>query len=105
MVHRPTIEWLDEKLGGNLLRHVSRQKPARQAWTIQLRGARTYFLLKRLLPYMVTKQEEADIALDLGESLFSPLVRGRVTEEVRARRAVLGQQLRDVKRKEWKEDD
>ena len=105
MVHRPTIEWLDEKLGGNFMRHVNKQQPARQAWTIQLKGARTYFLLKRLLPYMVTKQEEANIALDLGDSLFVPLVRGRVTEEVRARRAVLGQQLRDAKRREWRDDD
>lgn len=105
MVHRPTIEWLDEKLGGNLRRHVTAQRNARTAWTIQLRGARVYFLLKRLLPYMQTKRDEAEVALDLGDSLFTPLVRGRVTAEVLARRQVLGQQLRDLKRREWKADD
>lgn len=102
MVHRPTIEWLDEKVGGNLMYHRTNQKPARASWCLELKGARTFFLLKRLFPYLHTKQEEADIALELGESLFTPLVRGKITDIVRERRAFLGQQLRDAKRREWK---
>ena len=104
MVHRPTIEWLDEKLGGGLTRHKTKQVPARTSWFIALKGARSVFLLRRLLPYMKTKAQEADVALRLGDSLFAPLVRGKVTPEVRALRAELGQKLRDLKRLEWKEN-
>lgn len=103
MVHKPTIDWLNEKLGGGFYQHKSNQKRARTSWSFELKGARTYFLLKRLIPHMKTKRAEADIALALGQSLFIPLVRGKLMPETIAWRAKLGQTLRDLKRYEWLE--
>ena len=102
MIHRPTILWLKTVVGGGVVRHQTRQGGVRQAWTWLLSGIRAYALLRRLVPFMHTKREEAKVACRIGETFFVNQVRGRVTPEVHALRNEAGQQLRDLKRREWK---
>lgn len=101
MIHKPTIEWLWRTCGGSLVGRRSNQKGARQGWSWIIKGVRTYSLLRKILPFMVTKREEAETAIELGATLWTDNVRGQVTEEVLARRRELGQKLRDLKRREW----
>lgn len=101
MIHRPTIEWVKMVVGGGVTAHRTNQKPARQSWTWQLNGIRAYALLSRLLPYMKTKAAEAAVACLIGETFFVNQVRGKVVAEVHEKRALLGQELRDLKRCEW----
>lgn len=101
MIHRPTIEWLQKACGGNSAPHRNRQEGVRQAWTWRLGAARATSLLRRVTAYMQTKQEEAFVALDLGATMWNDNVRGKVTEETLTTRKALGQQLRDLKKREW----
>jgi hypothetical protein len=101
MIHRPTIEWLHEKCGGGCWRTRTNQANARQSWVWLLKGARSTSLLQRLLPFLRTKRDEAGVALELGRTLWSENVRGRVTAETLIQRQQLGQLLRDLKRREW----
>jgi hypothetical protein len=102
MVHRPTIEWLKEKCGGLVYPHQSNQKPARTAWCWQVKAARSHALLKAVRPYMITKADEADVAIELAGTIWNNQVRGRVTEETLARRRELGATLKALKHREWK---
>ena len=102
MIHRPTIEWLYSICGGRIEIRKSNQPNARQSWAWWLTGVRTASLLRRIVDYMVTKREEAEVALTLASTMWNNNVRGKVTEETLALRQKLGQELRDLKKREWK---
>lgn len=59
-------------------------------------------MLHRILPYLITKAEEARVALELAETIFWDQERGEIKAETHERRNELGQKLRDLKRREWK---
>ena len=101
-IHKPTIEWLRDTVGGGCVRNQTRQAPVRQAWLWLISGVRAYALLRRLVPFMHVKREEEEVACRIGETFFVDQVRGRVTPAVHALRKELGQQLRNLKRREWK---
>ena len=101
MIHRPTITWLHEKCGGAIRPHTTRQANARQGWTWYLKGVRTYSLLARVASLMHTKADEALVALALGQTFWRDNVQGRVTAETLEMRRRFGQQLRELKRREW----
>lgn len=101
MVHRPTIAWICNTVGGGVVAHRTNQKPARQSWTWSLCGVRAYALLRRIEPFMKTKRAEALVAIRIGETFFVNQTRGKVSDEVHALRDVLGQQMRDLKTIEW----
>lgn len=71
MTHRPIIEALHKEYGGSLNqnRHDLRSKKHRIqfTWTISSRGAVEF--LNRVLPFLVVKKDEADIALKLQEHI------------------------------------
>lgn len=102
MIHKPTMQWLHEMFGGSLCPHRTRQTNARQSWSWYISGIRSLALLCMTLPYMRVKQEEAEIAIALGVSLWSDEnVRGHIPEDILMLRRALGQELRDLKRREW----
>lgn len=101
MIHRPTIEWLHGKCGGYVSPRRSNAANARQAWVWHLHGIRSGSLLKRIIPFMVTKREEAEVGLKLWATFWVNQWRGRLTEETVALRRRHGQELRDLKLREW----
>lgn len=108
MIHKPTIEWMAAVTGCGKVRNRTNQlgkndKPVRQAWSISIGGVRAYWLLERIVPFMITKRDEALVGLKLGETLFADRV-GRFTDPaIHKLRKELGQRLRDLKKLEWKE--
>lgn len=102
MVHKPTIDWVKATVGGGVVAHRTKQTPVRQSWSWQIKGIRTFALLRRTLPFMQTKREEAEVAIRFGETFFADQISGRITTATHELRCQLGQQLRDLKRQEWK---
>lgn len=101
MIHKPTIEWLHAKCGGQFFAHRTKQPNARPAWGWCLKAVRSRALLRKIIPYMVAKIDEAKVALRLAETIWYPQRRGRVTEETQTERCRMGQELRDLKRRRW----
>lgn len=104
MVHLPTLEKIQEMLGGTV-RPIDRKanKGNRRdiwRWTVTCREAGEVLTL--LLPYLVTKQPEAQIALEyFANPRTKPSRRGRSAEET-ASLSLLCSRLKDAKRYEWK---
>lgn len=108
MVHRDTLEMFVARVGAatRICEHRSRARNTRTSrdswqWMIQGRGAAE--ILVKLLPYLVTKRAEAEIALR-----FRDIPRERESH-VRATRTTVAlegirQQLKAAKQYEWKHD-
>jgi len=103
MTHRPTIEWLCTMLGVKPRVRRSKESSYKQGWTCCITGMRSLALLKVILPFMRAKRDEAVVGIQLGETFFSNLVRGRVTDLTLAKRERYGQRLRDLKKVNWPE--
>lgn len=101
MIHRPTIEWLKQKVGGHSMKGTKSTEKARQPWYWVIKSIRSRALLRRILPYMVTKADQARVALELAETIFWHQVRGQVAEKTHAKRRELGATLRALKKEEW----
>lgn len=103
MIHKPTIWWLWKTIGGSQLgQHIDSIPNSRTRWTWQLKGIRSYALLRRIARYMKTKREEAQVAIEFGRTFFAMQKGGRVQDHIHEQRNILGQRLRDLKRQEWK---
>jgi hypothetical protein len=66
MCHRPVIEALQQKFGGNMPNPGARQKPHHRplyTWNFSSQVAARF--LRRVLPYLIVKREEAELALEL----------------------------------------
>lgn len=101
MIHKATVEGLHKVFGGSFGAHRTRQPNARQSWWWNIAGVRSYTLLKLLLPFLRVKRDEAEIGIELGETLWDIQIRGKVTEETLAKRRRLAELLHDLKRRDW----
>lgn len=102
MVHKPTMTWLAGVLGVKCRGYQSAQAKARYRYEIRVPAARTGHLLKTIYPYMITKREEADVAIQIWDTLWCERVSRCIPEDILELRNQLGQRLRDLKRVEWK---
>ena len=102
MTHKPTMEWLSSIFGARAIEQNRYNPNMRRNWYIALPAARAGHLLKTIYPYMLTKQEEADVAIQIWDTLWCKRVSRLIPEDILELRNQLGQRLRDLKRVEWK---
>lgn len=97
MTHKPTMErirgWFP-----NMGHYRRVRKKRRTGWTLQLRNKQAVPVIEMLLPYLVTKKEEANVWLMIADTITSGGPNHKVSEETRAKRLVLMTQLSDLKR-------
>ena len=97
MVHRPTIERLARLFGGRATR-IKRSPPCRTVWQWMRSGQDAADVLRRIVPYMCTKYEEAHTLLTLATE---QRVRGnRKAPRVWQRTHIRA--MKRLKRREWK---
>lgn len=72
------ISWCIENFGGNFYKNRSRSANHKEAYVWQLQNNKLYPLLKKVLPYLVIKDEQAKIVLNyLEHKLIDPATSGR----------------------------
>jgi hypothetical protein len=103
MIHRPTIDWLCQALGGTkvmLNNHTSLRRGTtswgssnfRPQWRTIVAGSRAQLLCQRMHPYMITKREQAELVIAFPvDARRAPGV--TLPEEIRQRRIELGEQI------------
>lgn len=108
MIHRATIDWVSERLGGTkvmLHNQTSLRRGTttwgrsnfREQWRTSVAGARAQLLCRRMLPYMHTKAAQATLVLEFPvDARSAPGV--RLPEEIRLTRERLGRQISDINR-------
>jgi hypothetical protein len=99
MTHRPTMERLLD-FGGTLRNHTSQSAKWRQRFMWVVTGQDAVDLLKKTMPYMVTKQEEAVLALTL-DGTFRKGGKAPMPEAVRSLRLRVRETLQVLKRVPW----
>ena len=102
MCHKPTIERLYEMFGGSVsMRHGKGHN--RNSWTWTIFNNQAAVLLKSLLPYMVTKQDEAKVAVEFQEHVVATPSRGwqGLLPETLAARESMYQACKRLKKLEW----
>ena len=63
------IEWLVENFGGKFPKAVNSNEKWKDSYMWQLTGTKSYKLLKKVRPYLLLKQEQADNAIELWEKV------------------------------------
>jgi hypothetical protein len=72
------ISWCIENFGGNFYKNRSGNEKHKDAYTWQIQNNKLYPLLKKVLPYLVIKDEQAKIVLNyLEHKLIDPSTSGR----------------------------
>lgn len=103
MTHRATVDWVAATLGGTkvvLHNHTNRRRGTtswgssrfRDQWRTQVTGTRARLLCERMAPYMRTKVDQAQIVATFPVDERRAPGR-RLSEDVRAERERLGQQI------------
>jgi len=98
MTHRPTIERLHAMFGG-YMRGVNRRSPRRRLWFWQVSSATAVRVVRLVRPWLVTKAEEADLALRFAETIGPKGI--KTSAGVNEIRRGLGDEKRRVKRQEF----
>ena len=64
------IEWIVENIGGKIPKEYVRDNPKhKNSYDWQLSGSNSYKILKKIRPYLIIKQEQADLAIELYEKV------------------------------------
>jgi len=102
MTHKPTIQKVRQLTNVGSIRSVPRKPPQRNTWSWKATGARQVSAVLRLcLPWLVTKREEALIALAFAEMLRLSDDRFKtVTPQALAGRQALASAIRIVRKAE-----
>ncbi|MEU0078617.1 hypothetical protein ABZY58_12025 [Micromonospora tulbaghiae] len=108
MTHKPTIEWVGSILGLGAVVHNNHtnlrtgettwgRSSFKVQWRVSVAGTRAVLLCRRMLPYLRTKREQAELVLQFpADERRAPGV--RLSEEVRARRIELGDAISKLNR-------
>lgn len=92
MTHQPTIDRLHVMFGGSRHNHTPQNSQWRQRHYVILCGEQAEQMLRKVLPYLTAKKEEALVALDF---------RKLSVKERTARGARFKAELERLKRVEW----
>lgn len=88
MTHKPTLERVQQLFPGRFAKKIigrgSLSLKPQWCWRTDTNGTRT--LLRALLPYLVTKRREAEIALELCARPVNPIRFDALTVEMKALR-------------------
>lgn len=63
------IEWLIENFGGSMPKTQKKEGNRKYNYLWSLHGSKSYKLLKKIHPYLIIKQEQADNAIELWEKV------------------------------------
>lgn len=63
------IEWLIENFGGSFPKATNRGENRKDMYLWELSGSNSYKLIKKIRPYLILKQEQADCAIELYEKV------------------------------------
>jgi hypothetical protein len=97
MIHKPTILWLREKLGGSVTKMQREGQRIVWAWTIRNRDVGD--VLGVLKGKMRAKEKEAELAGAFVKTLGK---RGRrIPERVRKEREEIARRLKEEKKRVW----
>ncbi len=78
--HLPTMEWLTAIIEGARLntKKMSLKKPNwKQTYTIKIGSIASLKILKQILPYLITKKKQAELAIKFQEKAMVKLIEGR----------------------------
>jgi hypothetical protein len=95
--YRPVLEWILNIFGGSITDRIDRRKASYKplfVWYVDNRKA--VECCKVLLPYLKEKKEQATLIIEL-HATFGTTGK-RISEEVRTKRNILRQKLKDLKR-------
>lgn len=107
MVHRPIIEAMRETFGGNIFskkRSPGQSERTRDGHTWRVSSEPAAEFLKRVLPHLIVKRDEAELALSFQKHVSlnrSNIFKGINREGLIAEREEIYLQLRAMKRREF----
>jgi hypothetical protein len=103
MVHKPSVERFKALLGvGNIKKKIPGKNSRRVSWHWRVQGFAAAGVVETLLPYLVTKREEALLALDFIAGDKTTAKRLGVPEYILVARELAYQRMRKLKLYEWK---
>jgi hypothetical protein len=107
MTHKPTIERLHNMFGIGSMRAVKRNKAKhhKQAWKVVFSANQAETILNVVLPYMITKKEEAELALEFVELKRSRVGRSGLSEEMIELREMYYQKMKELKKIEYEQTE
>ncbi|MBA3875607.1 MAG: hypothetical protein C0498_01500 [Anaerolinea sp.] len=93
---RGLIDWVNERWPGKV--RVQVRPGVKDTWHYYLNTQQVVPLLEAALPYLVSKRERAELALELARGTRNP-GRAGYPPEVRERRRWIGERIRELNRK------
>lgn len=98
MTHLPTLRHVQALVGHRLIYGEPKPAPWKTLHRWQVSGREALVVLSAVLPYLVTKHEQAEVALAYGRTM-GVTVRGRLTDEQRTKRQLLWARMRRLNQK------
>lgn len=99
MTHRETIEWVAQKWkAGSIKRnnHTATNNGAwRVQWVVRIHGMRAQLLCRLLLPYLITKRENAQLIIEFPGDCR----RGGITDDIQKIRRAAFLRMKDLNRR------
>lgn len=101
MTHKETVEWYANKVGSTLVtcKRDYRRENAKLQWRAQLGPKKGIELCKLILPFLITKKEQAKVLIEYEKTLINNHFVGRVgkffatSPEIYQKKLELAQQL------------
>lgn len=65
MTNEKTIEWLHKTVGFGFITRIRERKDRKPAWKYVIANRQASKLLQRILPFMITKREQAELLIEI----------------------------------------
>jgi hypothetical protein len=107
MTHKPIILLLQDQFGGHVSQRKGQKEGHRNAFTLMWANRQAGTILQILIPHLILKRAEAEVALDFIQTLSqvgTSFWRGATPQEIQAlqdKREVVRQRLASMKRVEF----
>jgi hypothetical protein len=95
---RPVIDWLQANFGGRVGAHHGNERQ-RDAWKWQLLSRHAEAFLQAVRPYLIIKRPQADLALELRETMGLPGGAPSITPQLFAERERIRQAIKALNRR------
>jgi len=93
------LELIQQKYGGSILEHKNKMKANwRQAWVWQVPAHKAVAFLESVLPYLVVKKEQAELALEFQGLVSSRLSPTKLTVDELLKRQILVKKIKELKK-------
>jgi len=99
MTHQPTITWLAGKLGLKAIHCKLRNPKYRDQYRVTAMGRRAILLIDRIMSYLLTKREQAQVIADFAALGFAGIDNALGIDDLEAQRSLLKDRIMALNRR------